>query len=255
MPLDLLLRNATILTMDAHRPIATAVGVERGRIVWVGDAAEARDQQAGARRVLDLAGATVVPGFNDAHNHLILLGHWLSQVDCSFPAVQSIGDIVTAIAARAPATSAGAWIEGRGYDDNRLAEHRPHHPLGPRRGHTAASRRDHPRLGPYVRRQQPRACRRRHRPRHGVPIRRRHPPRPCHGRAERTAAGARAGAARPPFPAQGQGNAAPLPARGGRRLPAAGHHQQPGGRDLLHARIHGLPGGLAGRGATASGCT
>ena len=125
MPLDLLLRNGTILTMNADRPLATAVGVERGRIVWVGDAAEARDQQAGARRVLDLGGATVIPGFNDAHNHLILLGHWLSQVNCSFPAVQSIGDIVAAVAAHATATPAGDWIEARGYDDNKLAGHRP----------------------------------------------------------------------------------------------------------------------------------
>src|SRR5581483_7250222 len=94
----------------------------------------------GVKKELDLAGATVIPGFNDAHNHLILLGHWLSQLNCSFPAVTSITEIVAAVAARAALTPPGEWIEGRGYDDNKLAEHRhisrwdldavtPHHPV------------------------------------------------------------------------------------------------------------------------------
>jgi len=125
MPLDLLLTNATVLTMDEDRPLASAVGIEGSRIAWVGTIEDARAHLTGARRELDLSGATVVPGFNDAHNHLILLGHWLSQLDCSFPSVTSIADIVAAVAARAAATPEGEWIEGRGYDDNKLAEHRP----------------------------------------------------------------------------------------------------------------------------------
>jgi hypothetical protein len=140
MPVDLLLKNATVLTMDADRPLASAVGIEGDRITWVGDVEDARAHLTGARRELDLGGATVIPGFNDAHNHLILLGHWLSQLDCSFPAVRSIGDIVAAVAQRAAVTPAGEWIDGRGYDDNKLAEHRhisrwdldavtPHHPV------------------------------------------------------------------------------------------------------------------------------
>ncbi len=123
MPLDLLLTNATVLTMDDTYPVAGAVGVEGDRITWVGDAAEARDLT-GVRRVMDLAGATVIPGFNDAHNHLILLGYWLSQLNCSYPTVKSIADIVATVGERAAATPDGEWVEGRGYDDNKLAEHR-----------------------------------------------------------------------------------------------------------------------------------
>jgi predicted amidohydrolase YtcJ len=66
----------------------------------------------------------VLPGFNDAHHHLLLLGQWLMQVDCSFPSVRSIEDIVAAISAAARETPPGEWIEARGYDDNKLAEHR-----------------------------------------------------------------------------------------------------------------------------------
>lgn len=124
MPIDLLLTNATVLTMDEDRPVAGAVAVEGDRIAWVGTVADARVHLTGVQRELDLGGATVIPGFNDAHNHLILLGHWLTQLNCSFPAVTSIGDIVAAVAERAAVTPAGEWIEGRGYDDNKLAEHR-----------------------------------------------------------------------------------------------------------------------------------
>jgi predicted amidohydrolase YtcJ len=121
--LDLLLTNATFLTMDAARPLATALGVSDGRVAWVGEADEA-EQLVNVTRRLDLGGATVLPGFNDAHHHLLLLGQWLMQVDCSFPAVRTIEDIVAAIAAKAPETPPGEWIEARGYDDNKLAERR-----------------------------------------------------------------------------------------------------------------------------------
>ncbi len=69
---------------------------------------------------LDWTGATVAPGFIDAHHHLILLGYWLSQIDCSYPAVRSIDEIVGAVERRAASTPPGDWIQGRGYDDNRL---------------------------------------------------------------------------------------------------------------------------------------
>jgi predicted amidohydrolase YtcJ len=140
MQVDLLLKNATIITMDSHQPPASAIAVAGDRIAWVGAIEEARSHLTGVQRELDLDGATVIPGFNDAHNHLILLGYWLSQLNCSFPAVKSIGDIVAAVAERAAVTPPGDWIEGRGYDDNKLAEHRhisrwdldavsPHHPV------------------------------------------------------------------------------------------------------------------------------
>jgi predicted amidohydrolase YtcJ len=122
--LDLLLRNATVLTMDPARPTAGAIGIAGGRIAWVGEADEARAHLTGVGRTLDLGGAIVIPAFNDAHHHLMLLGHWLTQLDCSFPTVRSIAEIVAKVGEKAATTPAGDWIEGRGYDDNKLAERR-----------------------------------------------------------------------------------------------------------------------------------
>lgn len=121
---DLLLTNASVITLDDGRPDASAVVVTDGRIAWVGDTASARSHTSARHREVDLAGATLVPGFIDAHHHLMTLGFWMSQLDCAYPRVESIGAIVDAVRVRADATAAGEWIRGRGYDDNKLAERR-----------------------------------------------------------------------------------------------------------------------------------
>ena len=114
MRVDLLLTNATFLTMDARQPTASALAIADGRIAWIGDPADAPID---VRKRVDLGGATVLPGFNDAHHHLLLLGQWLLQVDCSFPAVKSIDDIIAAVATAAGDSPPDAWIEARPSSD------------------------------------------------------------------------------------------------------------------------------------------
>jgi len=135
-----LLTNAAVISLDADHPNANAIGVRAGRIAWVGDRKDVRDQFDGPYREVDLGGATVIPAFIDAHHHLFALGFWMSQINCAYPAVTRIGQIVDAVAERSKTTMAGEWIWGRGYDDNKLLERRhlcrqdldlasPHHPV------------------------------------------------------------------------------------------------------------------------------
>lgn len=79
MKLDLLLRNADIITMDERRPHATSLGVWQGRIVGLDEDLDGLE----AAEVLDLAGATVTPGFIDAHCHTTWFGLGLGEVDVS----------------------------------------------------------------------------------------------------------------------------------------------------------------------------
>lgn len=116
--------NGTILTMDPTKPEVEAFGVIGERIVAVGSMAEVEAALPRGARQLDLAGATCLPGFNEAHNHMINFGLVLGQVNCRHPHVRSISDIVARFAERASQTPPGSWIRGRGYDDNVLAEHR-----------------------------------------------------------------------------------------------------------------------------------
>src|SRR5207248_11689193 len=68
-PADIVLKNANIYTVDDHKPHAQAIAVKGDKIVFVGSDAEAPPYIGPATRVLDLKGATVVPGLTDAHYH------------------------------------------------------------------------------------------------------------------------------------------------------------------------------------------
>ena len=119
---DLLLVNANVLTMDPARPRASAVAVAGGRIVGVGDDTAELAGGARARDVLDLKGATLIPGFHDAHNHMIGFGLSLTEIDLR---VDSLDELYARVAARAAATPAGEWIVGAGYDQTKTGAH-PH---------------------------------------------------------------------------------------------------------------------------------
>ena len=116
---DLVLVNANVLTMDPNRPRATAVAIAQGRITALDEVPP------GAARVVDLRGATVLPGFHDAHNHMIGFGMSLGEVDIGSPPVGSLDELYAAIARRAETTAPGEWVIGSGYDQNKLGGH-PH---------------------------------------------------------------------------------------------------------------------------------
>lgn len=83
MVADLVLRNANVLTLDPAQPRAQALSVWRGRILAVGDEDRVLEDAGPGTRILDLAGATVLPAFDDAHCHPIGLGLALEWVDVS----------------------------------------------------------------------------------------------------------------------------------------------------------------------------
>ncbi|MGY6502126.1 MAG: amidohydrolase family protein [Acidimicrobiales bacterium] len=71
-PLDLLVVNGRVVTMDDERTIIEggAVAVRDGAIVTVGPTATVRALHPGATEVIDAGGAVVCPGFVDGHQHL-----------------------------------------------------------------------------------------------------------------------------------------------------------------------------------------
>ena len=113
---DLLLVNGNVLTMDLVRPRARAVAVAGGRIVGVYDG---KPDISGTNAV-DLKGATLIPGFHDAHNHLIGFGLTLTEVDLR---VASLDELYQRVAGRARETPAGEWVVGSGYDQTKTGGH------------------------------------------------------------------------------------------------------------------------------------
>ena len=70
---DVILKNAHIITMDTALPFAEAVAISGEKISLVGEYTEVERATGVETRVIDCAGKTVVPGFNDAHLHLFSL--------------------------------------------------------------------------------------------------------------------------------------------------------------------------------------
>jgi predicted amidohydrolase YtcJ len=66
---DLVLINGRIFTSDPLQPTAAAIAIRGTRILAVGSNKEIRKLASTKTRIVDLKGATVVPGFNDAHAH------------------------------------------------------------------------------------------------------------------------------------------------------------------------------------------
>lgn len=120
--IDLLITNARVLTMDAARPRTSAIAVVGNRVAALFDhAADAADLS--AKRVVDLEGATVVPGFHDAHNHMAWYGLGLLEVDLSTPPVGSLEELYEAIAERADGLGRDDWVVASGYDQNKIGGH------------------------------------------------------------------------------------------------------------------------------------
>lgn len=125
MPLhDTLFVNGNVVTMNPVHPQAEAVLVRGDRIVAVGQNGDLHALAAPGARVVDLARQTMLPGFNEAHNHMLNFGRSLAQVDCRAPGCGTIPEMQRRIAERAATTPGGVWVIGRGYDDQSLAERR-----------------------------------------------------------------------------------------------------------------------------------
>ena len=146
---DLVLENACILTMTQPGARAEAVWIRDGHVAAVGSRADVRAAAPAAARRVDLGGAVMLPALTDSHLHLLSYGLFLSEIDCGRG---SIADLVGAVRERARRTPAGQWLTGRGWDQERFAEHRyptrwdldeaaPHHPVILRRycGHVAVA--------------------------------------------------------------------------------------------------------------------
>ena len=145
---DLILTNARVLTMDPRHPTSQSVAVRGDRIVWAGADAELPSIISAGTRVIDCVGGTLLPGFHDAHLHLLAFASSLDSVDCRPSHVSSIADICQQISTRTERTPRNEWVSAWGYDPFYLAERRhptrwdldraaPHHPvrLNHRSGH------------------------------------------------------------------------------------------------------------------------
>jgi predicted amidohydrolase YtcJ len=121
-PADLIVTNARIYTVDENRPLAEAMAIRDGQVVFVGSARGAETYAGSGTQRLDLDGKTVIPGMVDAHVHLMGLGTALRIVD--LVGTRSYEEVIARVVERAQSMPAGEWVRGRGWDQNDWADTR-----------------------------------------------------------------------------------------------------------------------------------
>lgn len=104
-------------------PDAEAVVASGGKIAFVGSSRDADKYRGEATRVIDLAGATVIPGLIDSHTHVLELGSNLERVN--LVDVRTEEEAVALVAERARTVPKGEWILGAGWDEGAWADHYP----------------------------------------------------------------------------------------------------------------------------------
>ncbi|WP_372919577.1 amidohydrolase [Salegentibacter sp.] len=113
-PVDLLVYNAKIYTVNPDFETAEAFVVKDGKFLETGTADALRDKYK-AKEDLDVGGKAVFPGFIDAHAHFFGLGLQQQKVDLT--GTKSFDEVVERIVAFQEERNV-SFITGRGWDQN-----------------------------------------------------------------------------------------------------------------------------------------
>ena len=111
---DLIVHNAVVFTGDADGEMPQAVAVRGNQILKVGSNREILRMQRPQTLTIDAKGAAVVPGFNDAHLHLVRGGLTLDTADLS--GVTTAEETIARLTEWAAENPDRTWIVGRGFD-------------------------------------------------------------------------------------------------------------------------------------------
>ena len=103
-PPDLILLNGQIFTSDAAHPYVQALAISGERILATGDSAKIKSLAGPHTHQIDLAGRTVIPGINDAHDHIGLNPPHTVHLDLKTidPTWIQLKDAIAAAAAKSP---------------------------------------------------------------------------------------------------------------------------------------------------------
>jgi predicted amidohydrolase YtcJ len=108
--------NAKIYTGQKFNADASAFIVKNDRFFKIGSKEEIQNLIDKETKVIDLNGYLVIPGFIEAHAHLLGLGQ--SKMILDLKGLEK-NDIVKAVIEQEKKQAKGTWIQGRGWDQNR----------------------------------------------------------------------------------------------------------------------------------------
>ena len=121
-PADLIFHHATIYTADDRLPRAEAIAIRGDRIAAVGPLPDVVRLKGPSTRMVDVGGATIVPGLHDSHGHFVALG--ASRQTLDLRGTTSYEQIVARVRRRTADVPRGLWIVGRSWDQNDWSDKR-----------------------------------------------------------------------------------------------------------------------------------
>ena len=122
-----LFHNAAILTMDERDTVASAIALDGERILAGGSREDVEPFVGPETECRDMGGKTIMPGFYDAHGHILLTASILDWEDLNAPPIgtcRTLEDCLSRLRERAATTPPGEWLFAYGFDDTLMREKR-----------------------------------------------------------------------------------------------------------------------------------
>lgn len=126
---DTIYSGGDIITMNDKNPMVEAVAVKNGEVIALGTKPALLQMFGAAKRIVDLQGKTMLPGFIDGHSHFFQAAMIADYVNVSAPPIgpgSSIAAIVGVLKEHAAIRPLrpGEWLIGYGYDGSALSDGR-----------------------------------------------------------------------------------------------------------------------------------
>src|SRR6266851_5386429 len=127
MNADLILARGRVRTLGrSGLAVRSHLAIAGGLVVAAGGA-EVMGLRGRRTLVIDLEGAVVLPGFNDAHAHVAYYG--LTRFGADLSGARTVAEIVARLREHGRGLKTGEWQQGMGYRAGELAEQRAPHRL------------------------------------------------------------------------------------------------------------------------------
>ena len=117
---DLIIENGIIYTVNDFNPIVEAVAIKNGKIIAVGKDHQLRSFKDKNTKILDLNGATMVPGLIEGHGHFLGLGYAKMRLDLSN--IKNYNELVNMVTDAVKKAKPGEWILGRGWHQSKWSQ-------------------------------------------------------------------------------------------------------------------------------------
>jgi predicted amidohydrolase YtcJ len=106
---ETIIHGGRIATLDPGRPFVSALAIANGRVLAVGDLERLSHHQSDATVMIDVKGATVIPGLNDSHMHIVREG-LMYNMELRWDGVPSLAEALRMLKRQAERTPAPQWV-------------------------------------------------------------------------------------------------------------------------------------------------